>query len=472
MQEETVYGFKEKRVAETLRDMAQSPKAGASSSGACGLDNGSRTFVCVPDEDVPAASKAGDGTILPGYGTVTIYELGDDGAFTPRPDEAGEPLKLTAYSLAEEPIEAGTFCLTAEDSFGRLFFCHKKTGTAAVFVQPEGCFFGWLDDQRDYDRPEPILADYPAGYSLYLSGDSQYPAERTDADFKAAALDARGQLWRWVKNADGWYVSETLPDGKKYVLPTPGDAIYPPEQVFGGIFKESDRWVEYYPISYRDGTFWRQHSDMRNGPFFNGVYIEKSIISGWCIYDHYVEAYTLDIDIAAEPEDGAVYTATPTNTYAEVWNGSEFTLGYTRTSYGLTDYEWTDSSGEKRLFGVPCWTIAGTDFHLAPAGDGKAYQLEGSLTVDDQTFSALTWNADREEWILGRYGNPAGWYSVKAQDLDITDGWKFSGTLDFHLPEDAEDPEERPSLTLTFKELRPETFPGPALVIHPERLEE
>lgn len=460
MQEETVYGFKEKRIAETLRDMAQSPKAGASSSGACGLDNGSRTFVCVPDEDVPAASKAGDGTIFPGYATVTIYELGDDGAFTPRPDEAGEPLKLTAYSLVEEPIEAGTFCLTAEDSFGRLFFCHKKTGTAAVFVQPEGYFFGWLDDQRDYDRPEPILADYPAGYSLYLSGDSQYPAERTDADFKAAALDARGRLWRWVKTADGWYVSETLPDGKKYVqkLSRPAE-IYHPEEVFGG--KYTSDTLTLWPADFGSGTYWR-NADTKRNLYSDGIWTDGTFTY---IYEGYMLAYT----IYAE-SDGVTFTAHPTETYFEITGAETLTLTYSRSVYPLTDYTWTDSMGEERLFGVPYWSIDGTDFHLAPAGDGTAYQLEGSLTVDDQTFSALTWNANREEWILGRYGDPAGWYSVKAQDLDITDGWKWSGSLAFQKPEDTEEPEERPALALTYKEIRPETFKGPALVIHPERL--
>ena len=59
---------------------------------------------------------------------------------------------------------------------------------------------------------------------------------------------------------------------------------------------------------------------------------------------------------------------------------------------------------------------------------------------------------------------------MKAQDLDITDGWKWSGSLAFQKPEDTEEPEDRPALALTYKEIRPETFKGPALVIHPERL--
>lgn len=469
---QTVYGFNEKKVAETLRDLARKAQPGTRSGWPVATDTGTRSYVCVPDADVPPALKAGDGSIQPGSGLVTVYEMDDYGKLTPRLDEDGDTLKLTAYSLAEETLEAGKHYLATEDAYGRLYFFFRPAGQASLFVRPAGPFYGWLDDEDDTARPEPILADAPAAYSLTLDGVSKYPAENHSADFKAAAIDTRGRLWRWVQNADGWYVSESLPDGKKYVRPTHSGAIYTPEQVFGGIFRDPDTVTDYYPISYGDSTFWRQGSDMRNGPFFNGVYIEKRAGSGWHIYDHYVHAYTLDLDATTEPEDGAVYTATPTDVYAEVWNGAEFTLGYTRTSYGLTDYEWTDSAGGKRLFGVPYWTIDGADFHLAADADGTTFHLEGELEAAGTTYTMLTWSEEREEWILGTLGDPAGWYSVQETALDITDGWKFSGTLTFHLPEDAEDPEERPSLTLTFKELRPETFSGPALVIHPERLEE
>lgn len=463
---QTVYGFKEKKVAETLRDLARKAQPGTRSGWPVSTDTGTRSYVCVPDEDVPPAQKTGDGSIQPGSGLVTVYEMDDYGKLTPRLDEDGDTLKLTAYSLAEETLEAGKHYLATEDAYGRLYFFFRPAGQASLFVRPAGPFYGWLDDEDDTDRPEPILADAPAAFSLTLDGVSKYPAERLTADFKAAAIDTRGKLWRWVENADGWYVSEALPDGKKYIIPAPNaDLIYPADQVFGGIFTCSDG-TTLYAVNFGSGTFWRD-ADMQQG-LYSG---DRRTDSGpYQIYEGYLLAYTTNV-YTLDP--GNIYTATPTASWLEISEAAaDFTLEYTRTTYGLTDYEWTDSSGEKRLFGVPYWTIDGADFHLVPDADGTTFHLEGELEAEGQTFQLLSWHEDSEAWILGTLGDPAGWYSVKADDLDIVDGWKFSGILDFHQPEDAEDPEDRPALTLAFSQIAPEIFKGPVLVFHPERLRE
>lgn len=538
-----MYGFKERRHAEILKEIAESRiSAGVSSSMSSPvIGNGSRIFLISLPKAIPAFQ---DG--LPGAGEGEIRylqnlsELSEDGT-----DETDEEMKFYQYeedqenvkwkvrNLTGSPIPATSdpskpeeLHMAVQDSFGTLYlipevseifgtlqsdwstgdeneqvielsegFERSETFTAfpaptlsesltagtavtcrfikalgkwfffrpsggITAVRAKGAIYSWLRDVDHPSRTAPILADSPVTFSYYLNGDSSYPAERRTAEFKAAAVDTRARLWRWVKNSDNWHISEPLPNQKSYACRN--NEITEWDEVFGGKFNCSNGWT-FYP-AYLGTRFWKDTSIEGN------LFSDSKQLNDTRITDGYILAYQTDIDPLDGPVNAQSYTAEPTAEYLNIRSAETFTMEYKHTIHKPVNGEWTDTNGNVLLFGCPYWTINGEDFHLAPVGDGTAYQLEGTVTIGEIQYRNLTWNENREEWILGTYGASEGWYFVKHSALQIADNWKFSGKLIFQKNPDTDD-EVRDPLDLKYAGVNEETFTGSALIIHLERLQ-
>ena len=125
--EMTLYGFKDKRIADNLKRLGMaSVKSADETVGVVeGIDNGSRIYLVKPTATIPAATLSGT-TLTPGQGTVEVYEIDDSGEAVVRTNGESTGLECDAYNVGftEFPATAGSgesesFCVAVEDSFGR-----------------------------------------------------------------------------------------------------------------------------------------------------------------------------------------------------------------------------------------------------------------------------------------------------------------------------------------------------------------
>ena len=139
----TIYGFKDKIVAEKLKAFAKSKLEDTTrATYPKSIDNGSRIFIVRTNADIPAASDGTSGP-MPGSGAITVSQLGESEVI---PRRNGSVTRI-AYNLAAESLPADSYYIAVEDSFGKLWIIvGGSTPAATHIITASGTVFGMGTD--------------------------------------------------------------------------------------------------------------------------------------------------------------------------------------------------------------------------------------------------------------------------------------------------------------------------------------